>query len=108
VSEKRIILRELARRDVETAADYYVRLATQDVALGFIDALESSYRAIAERPALGSPRYAQELMLPGLRSLAVKGFPYLVFYVERDDHIDIWRVLHGRRDIPSYMREPGA
>jgi toxin ParE1/3/4 len=108
VSEKPVLLRELARRDVEAAADYYVRVAGSDVALGFIDALQSAYRAIAERPALGSARYAQELVLPGLRSLAVKGFPYLVFYIERDEHIDIWRVLHGRRDIPSRTREPGA
>ncbi len=59
-------------------------------------------------PALGSPRYASELALPGLRSLATKGFPYLVFYIDRDDHIDVWRVLHARRDIPSRMREPEA
>jgi toxin ParE1/3/4 len=43
-----------------------------------------------------------------LRNWAVKGFPYLVFYIERDDHIEVWRVLHGRRDIPSRMREPEA
>lgn len=108
MSEKSVLLRELARRDVETAVDYYVGVAGPDAALGFIEALQSAYRAIAERPALGSPRYAQELVLPGLRSFALKAFPYLVFYVERDDHIDIWRVLHGRRDIPSRMRESGA
>jgi toxin ParE1/3/4 len=108
VSGKPVLLRDLARRDVEAAVDYYVRIAGPDVALSFIDALQSAYRAIGDRPALGSPRYAQELVLPGLRSLAVKGFPYLVFYIERDDHVDIWRVLHGRRDIPSRMQEPGA
>jgi len=108
VSGKPVLLRDLARRDVEAAVDYYVRIAGPDIALSFIDALQSAYRAIGDRPALGSPRYAQELVLPGLRSLAVKGFPYLVFYIERDDHIDIWRVLHGRRDIPSRMQEPGA
>jgi toxin ParE1/3/4 len=108
VSGKPVLLRDLARRDVEAAVDYYVRIAGPDVALSFIDALQSAYRAVGDRPALGSPRYAQELVLPGLRSLAVKGFPYLVFYIERDDHVDIWRVLHGRRDIPSRMQEPGA
>ena len=25
---------------------------------------------------------------------------------ERDDHIDIWRILHARRDIPAWMNEP--
>ena len=29
----------------------------------------------------------------------------MVFYVDRADHIDIWRVLHGKRDIPSWIRE---
>ena len=105
---KPVLLRDLARRDVEAAVDYYVRVAAPDVAFGLIEALQSAYRAISERPALGSPRYAQELVLPGLRSLAVKGFPYFVFCIERDNHIDIWRVLHGRRDIPSRMREPGT
>jgi toxin ParE1/3/4 len=30
-------------------------------------------------------------------------FPYLVFYLERADCIDVWRVLHAQRDIPSWM-----
>lgn len=108
MSERPVLLRELAHQDVEAAVDHYLREAGPDVALGFIDALQSTYRAIAKHPALGSPRYAQELALPGLRSFAVRDFPYFVFYIDRDDHIDVWRLLHGRRDIPSRMREPGA
>jgi toxin ParE1/3/4 len=106
--EKPIVLREVAQRDVRAVVDHYLWEAGPDIALGFIDALQSTYQAIAAHPALGSPRYAAELTLPGLRSLATKGFPYLVFYIDRDDHIDVWRVLHARRDIPSRMREPEA
>jgi toxin ParE1/3/4 len=40
-----------------------------------------------------------------LRSRALKGFPYLIFYVERENQIDVWRVLHSHRDIPSRMRD---
>lgn len=105
MSGKPVLPRELVHRDVEVAVDYYVRETGPDVALGFIEELQSAYRAIADRPGLGSPRYAQELALPGLRSREVKGFPYLVFYIDRGDHIDVWRALHGRRDIPSRMRE---
>ena len=105
--EKPIVLREVAQRDVRAVVDHYLREAGPDIALGFIDALQSTYQAIAApRPRVA--RYASELTLPGLRSLATKGFPYLVFYIDRDDHIDVWRVLHGRRDIPSRMREPEA
>jgi plasmid stabilization system protein ParE len=28
------------------------------------------------------------------------------FYVEQSNHIDVWRVLHGVRDIPSSMQDP--
>jgi plasmid stabilization system protein ParE len=37
---------------------------------------------------------------------AVARYPYLVFYIERPDHIDVWRVLHGQRDVPAWMQEP--
>lgn len=107
MSRKRVVPRELARRDVEAAIDFYISEAGPDIALGFIDALQSAYRAIAERPSAGSPCYAHELAIPGLRSRALKNYPYLVFCAERDDHIDIWRVLHSRRDIPTRMREAG-
>ena len=33
-------------------------------------------------------------------------FPILIFYVERETEIDVWRVLHDARDIPAWMREP--
>jgi toxin ParE1/3/4 len=36
----------------------------------------------------------------------LKRFPYLVFYSERSDAIEVWRVLHGRRDIPAWLAEP--
>jgi len=46
------------------------------------------------------------LNLPGLRFWRLKKYPHLVFYVERSSHIDVWRVLHGMRDIPSWMQDP--
>jgi toxin ParE1/3/4 len=33
-------------------------------------------------------------------------YPHLIFYVERSDHVDVWRMLDGNRDIPAWMREP--
>ena len=60
---------------------------------------------VARHPASGSARYAHELDLPELRFWRVRGYPYLLFYVEREDRIDLWRVLHGERDLPVWMRE---
>lgn len=102
---KPVIPRELAVRDVDAAVQYYVREGGTDVALRFIEALERAYLHIAHHPATGSSRYAHELDLPGLRVWPLKDYPYLIFYLEQKDHIDVWRVLHGQRDIPSWMQE---
>ena len=106
MSKKPVRPREAARRDVETAVDYYAREVGADAAIGFIDAQQVAYRFIGDHPATGSPRYANELGFPGLHSRMLKRYPYLVFYVERDAHIDIRRVLHAHRGIPVWMREP--
>ncbi len=105
---KPVIPREQANRDVDEAIAYYLSEATEAVALGFVDALEQAYTHIARHPATGSPRYAHELNLPGLRTWSLTRYPHLVFYVEQPDHIDVWRVLHGQRDIPAWMQEPDA
>lgn len=76
-----------------------------DVALGFIEALEGAARHIAAHPESGSPHYGHELNLPGLRSWPLGRYPYLVFYMTGVGRIDVWRILHGRRDIPAWMRE---
>lgn len=102
---KPIVPRELANRDVDEAIAYYLSEATDRAALGFIDALERAYRYISRHPSSGSTRYSTELNLPGLRAWPLRRFPHIVFYVETSDCIDVWRVLHGARDIPAGMRE---
>ena len=104
MTSKPVIPRLSARRDIEEAFDHYVASAGERVAQGFVDALEIAFRSMGQRPQSGSPRYAHDLSLPSLRSLMLKRYPYIAFYLERKDHIDVWRVLHGARDIPSRMR----
>ncbi len=106
MSPKPVIPRALAVEDVDHAVDHYLSEAGVDVALGFVDALQAAYRHIAAHPDTGSPRYALELELPGLRCWAVSDYPYLLFYLNRDDHIDLWRVLHSARQIPHHMQRP--
>ncbi|MEI9892133.1 MAG: type II toxin-antitoxin system RelE/ParE family toxin [Caulobacteraceae bacterium] len=100
---KPVAPREQARRDVEEAIRYYATEASETIALGFVDALEAAYGLIANHPQSGSQRYAHELSLPDLRSRALQRYPYIVFYVEGPDAIDIWRVLQAQRDIPSMV-----
>jgi len=97
LTAKQAIPRRLAIRGVDEIIAYYLETSTKAVALGFVDALELAYDRIDFDPAIGSPRDAYELELPGLRSRPLKRY----FYLERDHHIDVWRVLHGSRDVPS-------
>ncbi len=103
MSAKPIVPRAQARRDVDDAVDHYLREADADIAIAFIDAFEEACRLISEHPGAGSPRYAHELDLPGLRSKGLGGYPFLLFYIERANHIDLWRVLHARRDISAWL-----
>lgn len=101
---KPLVPRIAVERDVDAIADHYVLEAGEDVARAFTEALETAYRAISERPRTGSPRFSHEYDLDGLRSRRLGRFPYFVFYVERPDHIDVWRVLHAQRDIAAWLR----
>lgn len=102
---KPVVLRELAAKDVEDAVDYYLQEAGDQVALGLIEAVQRAYDGIGCHPQTGSPRYAHELNLPGLRMWPLKRYPHLVFYIEQDDHIDVWRVLNSHRNIPAWLRD---
>ncbi|MDN5849133.1 MAG: type II toxin-antitoxin system RelE/ParE family toxin [Nitrococcus sp.] len=102
--------RRQAQDDIQLAADYYFREGGAKLELRFIGAVEAAIQHVAAHPASGSPRYADSLSTPGLRCRPVKGFPYLVFYIERVAQVDVWRVLHKQRDIPAWMqdREQGS
>lgn len=105
MSGKPVVLREQARRDVDAAVAYYLSEAGSTGALAFIDAVEVCLRHIGEHPGAGSSRYAHELDLPGLCFRTIGKFPYMVFYVEKEAEIDVWRLLHGARDIAAWMQE---
>ncbi|MBS4099066.1 MAG: type II toxin-antitoxin system RelE/ParE family toxin [Sulfuricella sp.] len=103
---KRLIRKERADADVQKAIDNFI-LTAPEYALEFVDSLEQAYRHIQQHPGSGSPRYAHELNLPGLRFWRCRRFPYLVFYVELVDRIEIWRVFHSHRDIPASLQNDG-
>lgn len=103
---KPVILRTRAAEDVDEAIDHYVDEGSESAAFRFIDALRRALSHVGRHPASGSPRWAEELGIPGLLCWPVGRFPHRVFYLEREDHVDVWRVLDGRRDIPGWMQPP--
>ncbi|WP_253254128.1 type II toxin-antitoxin system RelE/ParE family toxin [Xanthomonas arboricola] len=95
----------MALHDVDEAAAWYGEQAGLTLELAFTDALESAVTTLMQHPGVGSSRHAVLLKLQDLRVWPIKGFPYLIFYIERDTDIVIWRVLQMQRDIPMWMSD---
>ncbi len=105
MTSRPVVPRELAWQDIEEAIAYYQGEGGPELAQRFIDAVQQGFQRISRSPGVGSPRYAYELGLEGLRVWQLRRFPMLIFYQERPEIIDVWRVLHAQRDIPSWMAE---
>jgi toxin ParE1/3/4 len=103
---KPVRLRQLAATHLDDASDRYRHEAGEQVALEFIDAVERAIERIGRRPQLGSLHFAYELAIPDLRAWPLQRFPYVVFYVVAQDEIDVWRVLHARRNLPATIEPP--
>jgi toxin ParE1/3/4 len=103
VPARPVRLRERAAADIDRAVDFYLAEADTDVAVRFVDAVERAVGQIGRSPHSGSLRFSYELEIPGLRVRPLVRFPYLVFYVVDDEVVDVWRILHTRRDIPTTM-----
>src|SRR2546422_974181 len=59
-------------------------------------------RFLARNAAIGRPR--PDLGFENLRSWHIFGIRrILIFYCELPDHIQIWRVLHGARDLQKLV-----
>jgi toxin ParE1/3/4 len=101
---KPILERERAVEDVEAASDHYLAQGGSSLAMEFLDAVEQAYSHIAEYPRAAVLR--EDLSLADLRSRSLRRFPYLVFYVERETRIDVWRVLYAGRDLTAHVSDP--
>lgn len=83
--------------DLQTAARYISR-DNSAAAQAFLEAAYHTFQFLALHPGIGRRRH--DLGFPEVRSWRVNGFRrYLIFYRELPDRIQIWRVLHGARDL---------
>jgi len=82
-------------------AERNISAATQ-----FLDAFETTCTLLAEMPGIGKSRHFNQPELQGMRSWSIKGFEnYLVFYKPVADGADIFRVIHGARDMEAIFGE---
>lgn len=100
---KQARLRPQARTDRLDAVRYYRKHAGSAVAENLVAATGAALDRIEQNPAIGSPAWSDVLGVSGLRVWRVEGFPVIWFYFERDDHLDIVRLLGERQDIATIL-----
>ena len=105
---KPVVPRVLAEDDLARARDHYLATAGVDVAVDFLHDFDRAVAHISRFPETGSPKYGYEPSLAGVRFWPLKVFPFLIFYIEAEHHIDVWRVLHGSRDIAAALHDPDS
>jgi toxin ParE1/3/4 len=102
---RKAFLQQKAKEDVREIV-LYIADDNLKAAEAFRLALERARLTLADLPEMGRAYDFGNRELKGLRVLPVPDFPkFLVFYVYRepDEEVEIFRVLHGARDIPALL-----
>lgn len=100
---KRIIISPRASQDLDDHFAY-VGENNLEAALQFFDSARLTIAQLSRMPGIGSLYSVENPRLQGLRKWAVKGFrKYLIFYFERDDAIEVVRILYATQDISSIL-----
>lgn len=100
-------LRPQAKRDRHAEIRHYREVAGARVAETLVLATEHALDQLERQPGIGSPMVGKLLGIPVLRSWRVTGFPLMWFYVERDDHLDVIRLLGERQDVLGILADEG-
>jgi toxin ParE1/3/4 len=98
--------RPRARQDLIDIFRYFAREASVATAQRFLSQAKITFEQLARMPSMGSKYEAVTESLENVRYFPIRRFKkYLVFYLPYDLGIDVLRVLHGARDIPSILAD---
>ncbi|MDM7923397.1 MAG: type II toxin-antitoxin system RelE/ParE family toxin [Pyrinomonadaceae bacterium] len=103
MKRKSVITRQKAEEDIDRAFEYYLQEAGPEMAVAFVDGFERSTAQLSRNPLSGSSQLAHALGIDDLRQLPMKRFPYVLIYIDTKQCVEIWRVLHTRRDLLSLL-----
>lgn len=79
------------------AVAYYRREAGAEVAARLVRQFKRAESTLKAEPGIGSPQIGDELGIAGLRAWLLTDFPLSFWYVEREDHVDVVRLVGHRQ-----------
>lgn len=81
----------------------YIAKANLPAADHFLEAASRTFRDLAHEPGIGRVRNFSSPLLKNLRSFPIVGFnDYLIFYLPKENGIEVVHVLHGARDLENF------
>jgi toxin ParE1/3/4 len=95
---KLCVLRPLALDDRRGELRYFRDVAGAQVACRLLVAMEKALPELAQSPGIGSPSLGQQLGMAGLRTWRVTGLPLSFWHFERENQVDIARLVGQRED----------
>jgi toxin ParE1/3/4 len=102
---ERVDIRPQVYLDLDEIAAWIQR-DSPNAAMRFLDSAEVTFQSLAELPGMGGRFGLSNPRLQELRCFPVKGFAnYLIFYLPHSEGIDVIRVIHGARDLPTILEQ---
>ena len=100
---KKIVITPKASQDLDDCFAYIAN-DNSEIALRFFDSTRLTIAQIARMPGIGSIFITNNDRLQEIRKWAVKDFrKYLIFYIDREEVVEIVRILYATRDIDSML-----
>jgi toxin ParE1/3/4 len=96
-------LRPLAGEDLVERSRFYERSGGRELGRRFFAASMDALRSAESMPGIGSPLIGEVVGVPSLRRVGIEGFPCGWFYLERDDRLDVVRLLADRQDLETLL-----
>ena len=101
-----VLRRPAADRDLVAIFRHYARQAGMRVADRFFVEAEATFARLAGQPGMGTPYEPDEPLYASLRYVPVSRYRvYVIFYRPIPNGVEIYRVLHGARDIHGILAQ---
>jgi toxin ParE1/3/4 len=98
-----IVRRAEVIQDLEDISDA-LAARSPATAIRFLDAAEQTFADLEAMPSMGAVCPLQNPQMQNVRQWRVRGFSkYVVIYRPLNGGVEILRVLHGSRDLPSIL-----
>jgi toxin ParE1/3/4 len=103
------VVRPKADHDLDEQAYYFAAKAGPELGHRFLLAAHETFSLLATQPEMGWNARLKNPLLASLRVFRMSGFEkMIVLYRPGLDGVEIFRVIHGSRNITALLRREGV